>query len=329
MGRSDPSRWTPDELSRLVEMASQKGATLKMLGEHYGISAAAVATVLRQTGANLELSKRRKQWRLEEAKEERRRILSEILIKANGSISTAARIGNYGRSTIEIWTRQLFAKDEIERMIKRPACIECGKPVVSIAPHAKVCSAECKIARKNKLTARRRKSSWQLWVKRDYDELMVTLKLHGGNVNTVAKIMGISRHAVHAAVTRWGMREELDEMRRISRDERVTQAAELIKTGISVTRAALRVGIYKKYINAELTRMGYSHLIDAQKCVCCGKLFQRGKVQDRSCSEECRTNLMRARWKQVRLRKAENKRKQQKAKGVILQKELIKRSKHL
>lgn len=329
MPRTDPIRWTKQEISRLVTRAKEKGATLESLGERYGVSASAIAMILRKAGVNRELSTLRRQWRLEKNAEQKRALLAEVLEKANGNISAAARMSHYGRSTIEIWTRRLYAKDQVKRMLPKRACIECGNAFANVNPRSVCCSEECRRIRKNRIKSKRRTTTWELWAKRDYDELVVTLRMCGGRLHKAAKILGVSRYAVHSAVTRWGLRDELRQVRADSTAEKVRQAAELIRNGMGMRPAAGRVGILMRSIKALLIQHGYGDVLHTQKCLCCGKLFQRQKIQDRCCSEECRRNLMRDRWKKVRLRKAASRQKRQKAKSVVAQNELIKRSKHL
>ena len=329
MARTDPYRWTPAEVEQLVARARQKGATLESLGEQYHVSATWIGMLLKHAGVNRELSAQRKAERLERQREEKRAIVSEALAKANGRISEAARLTHYGRSTIEIWTRKLFTKDDVESMVSRRACVECGNPVISINPRAKTCSEQCRRKRVNELRRKRRNSGWKLWRQRDYDEFVLTLRLCGGVVHKAAKILGVSRHAAQGAVTKWGLRDEVAEVRSTSTTEKVKQIAELIGNGVGMMQAADRLQFNKKKIKALLIQHGYADVLRTQKCLSCGNLFRRQKVQDRCCSEECQKNLMRERWKQARLRKAAAKQKWQKAKTVAVEKELIKRSKHL
>jgi DNA-binding protein Fis/predicted nucleic acid-binding Zn ribbon protein/lambda repressor-like predicted transcriptional regulator len=328
MARNDPTRWTPQKIAKLVARAREKGATLEILGKRYGVCAAAVASVLRQAGVNKELSAQRKRWRMEEEREKRRSILADVMPRANGNVSVAAKMTHYSRATIEIWKRELLTPEDLEKIIVRPACIECGKPVVSKDPRAKICSAACKIFRKNKLKAKRSGSSWQLWQKRDYDELVISLKVCGGVVYKAAKMMGISRHAVHAAITRWGIRDELSDARAQRREEKIAQVAQMIMSGTGMMRAALSCGLHKRTIKEQLAAAGYGHLVHGQKCLHCGKIFTRQKIQDRCCSEECRKTMLRARWKKVRMRKAAI-RNQRKNENVVIESQTIKRSKHL
>ena len=326
MARNDPTRWTPQRVARLVARARQKGATLEILGKRYGVCAASIASVLRQAGVNKELSDQRKRWRMEDEREKRRAILDDVMARANGNVSAAAKMTHYGRSSISLWTKALLTPEDLEKIIVRPACIECGKPVVSNDPRAKICSAACKTFRKNKLKAKRSGSSWQLWEKRDYDELIISLKVCGGVVYKAAKMMGISRHAVHAAITRWGIRDELSAARAQRREEQIEQVAQMIMSGVGMMRAALACGLHKRTIKEELTAAGYGHLVHGQRCLHCGKMFTRQKIQDRCCSEECRKAMMRARWKKVRMQRAS---KKTKVVNIVIESQTIQRSKHL
>lgn len=326
MARNDPTRWTPQRIARLVARAKEKGATLEILGARYGVCAASIAAVLRKAGVNKELSAQRRKWRMEDEREKRKAILADVMAKANGNVSVAAKMTHYGRSTIEIWKKTLLTPEDLEKIIVRPACIECGKPVVSNDPRAKICSAACKIVRKNKLKAKRSNSSWQLWEKRDYDELIISLKVCGGVVYKAAKMMGISRHAVHAAITRWGIRDELSAARAQRREEKIEQVAQMIMSGVGMMRAALSCGVHKRTVKDELAAAGYGHLVHGQKCLRCGKIFTRQKIQDRCCSEECRKIMMRARWKKVRMLRASKKKK---VVNIMIESKTIQRSKHL
>jgi len=329
MARTDPYRWTPAEVEQLVARARQKGATLESLGEHYHVTGSAIATILRQAGVNRELSALRKQWRLEQNAEQKRALVAEVLAKAKGNISAAARMTHYGRSTIEVWTRKLYAREQVEKLHQVRACIECGNAFTNINPRAVCCSAECRRVRKNRIKSKRRTSTWELWAKRDYDELVVTLRMCGGSIHKAAKVLNVSRYAMHSAVTRWGLRDELEQVRADSTAEKVKQAAELIRNGMGMRPAAKRAGILMRSIKPLLIQHGYGDVLHTQKCLSCGTLFQRQKIQDRCCSAACSKERERRRWKQVALRKAAAKQKLQKKKTVAVEKELIKRSKHL
>jgi hypothetical protein len=313
MPRSDPSRWTPAEVEKLVARARQKGATLESLGEHYHVTGSAIATILKQAGVHLELSALRKQWRLEQNAEQKRALVAEVLAKAK----------------IEVWTRKLYAREQVEKLQQVRACIECGNAFTNINPRAVCCSAECRRVRKNRIKSKRRTSTWELWAKRDYDELVVTLRMCGGSIHKAAKVLNVSRYAMHSAVTRWGLRDELEQVRADSTAEKVKQAAELIRNGMGMRPAAGRVGILMRNIKPLLIKHGYAEVLHTQKCLCCGTLFQRQKIQDRCCSAACSKERERRRWKQVALRKAAAKQKRQKAKAIAVEKELIRRSKHL
>jgi len=95
---------------------------------------------------------------------------------------------------------------------------------------------------------------------------------------------------------------------------------------VGMMQAADRVQFNKKKIKAMLIRNGYADVIRTQKCLFCGKLFQRQKVQDRCCSDECRQNLKRARWKKVRMQRAS---KKTKTVNIVIESKTIQRSKHL
>jgi predicted nucleic acid-binding Zn ribbon protein/transposase len=328
MARNDPTRWTAQKIAKLIARAREKGATLEILGKRYGVSASRIGMLLKRAGVNRELSAQRKLERLEKHRDEKRAIVFEALAKANGRISEAARLTHYGRSTIEIWARKLFTKDDVDSMVSRRACVECGNPVISINPRAKLCSDECRRKRVNKLRQKRRNSAWKLWRQRDYDEFLLTLRLCGGVVHKAAKILGVSRHAAQSAVTKWELRDEVAQARLDSTTEKVEKIAELIKNGVGMMQAADRVQFNKKKIKALLISNGYADVLRTQKCLFCGNLFRRKKVQDRCCSDECRQNLMRARWEKERMRKAAI-RNQRKNENVVIESQTIKRSKHL
>ena len=329
MARTDPLRWTPDEMKKLVEVASKDGATLEGVGKQYGVSASQIQALLKRAGVNKELAKKRKHEQLQKKREEMRALVSEALAGTNGSVKEAARLASYSITTMGLWARRLLAKDGIEKLKPKRACIECGSLIVSTHPRAKLCSAKCKRNRTNMLRAKKRNSGWWLWRERDYDELVNTLRLCGGCVWKAAGILGVTRHTAQSAVTRWGLRDELERMRADDTAEKVRQVAQLIKGGAGMMQAARTVNANTKKIKALLIEHGYAEVIGTQKCPFCGNFFLRKKLQDRCCSEDCKHNLMRERLKKTRLRRAAIKAKKKAAKGAVVKNKIIQRSKHL
>lgn len=329
MARTDPLRWTPDEIRKLVEVAGKDGVTLEGVGRQYGVSASQIQALLKRAGVNKELSKKRKREQLEKKRDEMRALVSEALAKANGSVREAARLTSYSITTMGLWARRLLAKDGVEKLKPKRACIECGSLIVSTHPRAKLCSVECKRRRTNMLRAKKRSSGWELWRERDYDELVNTLRLCGGIVWKAARVLGVTRHTAQSAVTRWGLRGELEQMRADDTAEKVRQVAQLMKGGAGMMQAARMINANRKKIKALLIENGYAEVIGTQKCPFCGNFFLREKVQDRCCSEGCKDNLMRERWKKTRLRRAAIKARQKAAKGDIAKNKIIQRSKHL
>jgi hypothetical protein len=323
MARTDPKRWTKEEIEKLIEMASQEDATLKKIARHYYLAESTISAVLKKAGANRFLSKERKIWRLNKTKKEKKENIRDLLVKSKGNISAAAKLGNYGRSVIEKWARVLFTKEELRSFTVYPACIECGKPIKSSHPNAKMCSGECKKNRTNKLRAKVRGKSWQLWQKRDYDELLITLKNCGGSASKAAVALGVTRHSVHGAIARWNLQADVEDIKRESLEQKIQHFVEMLKNGLAFNYAAAKANLDRNKVKEYLTERGYENLLGTQKCLNCGMFFKRQKVQERCCSSECQTERRKKKLKK------NTKKQKVKTSKVIVEKDLIKKSKYL
>lgn len=293
MKKANSRFWTPEEMQKLIELASDPTIPMAKIAKQYGITPGAVYKVLQNKGVHREITKKRRAWHLNALKADYRQKIMDAMIASGGVRSKAAKLLFLSRSSLQHHIcSDMFTDDERKRMHAKPgACVVCGKsiPIEPQKQRRVVCSPECSHERHLDLMARRRRKrgiGWDLYKPFHYDVVVNALMRHGGCLAAVASEMNVNRMAMASAVQRWGLRELAAQCREKAAQERLQYVAEMLSKGESLRSISrsLKIDAHKLGKKLKQHNLGWQR---RKHCKVCGKSMPDGGNTAMYCSRGC------------------------------------------